>query len=218
MITQRKIRHLLVGEGEGASFSYREELAQPFDLMQPILVTEKVDGSTMQALGGEPFKRYDRFKARDPRKHTATEEERYELRPCSRANPAERWYLDAFDAHAEAFSRVPSDVCIYFEAMGERIGARYPRLEPTVRVFDASRDGAWLPFVDTVQLATLTGLPLVAHETRVFMTLNNLLLALACADSYDDDLPEHRLEGWVLRQGDLVAKIRKADLAKMERA
>lgn len=221
MTTQRKIGHVLKSYGTGADFTYHRELATPFDLSKPILVTEKVDGSTMQALRGMPFKRYDKFKAGDPRKHSASEEERYRLEQCSRDKPHEQYYLDAFDLFADGFAAAASHVWIYFEAIGPKIGARY-RGEgegPTIRVFDTAADGAFLPFGETRAIAARAGLPTVANIERTFGNLDGLLTVLAAAESGDPGLPKHVLEGWVLRQWDgekeLVAKIRKGDLGRL---
>lgn len=216
MSTQRKIGHVLQSSGDGQSFAYHAALGTPFDLSAPVLVTEKVDGSTMQVLNGAPFKRYDNFKKGDPRKHGASEEERYRLCACSRDNPSERYYLDAFDAYAEQFAMLDPGVWFYFEAMGAKIGARYPGLSPTVRVFDSSRDGAWRPFEDTRVNASAAGLPVVQSFYETFGSIGALLGRLSEAESTDADLPPHKLEGWVLRQGDLVAKIRKADLGRIK--
>lgn len=220
MTTQRKIGHVLASGGSGADFHYRAELAAPFDLSAPIMVTEKVDGSTMQALGGKPYKRYDNFKAGDPRKHGASEEERYRLEECSRDKPHERYYLDAFDQYAAAFGEVPAHVWVYFEALGPKIGARYrgDGFAPTVRVFDTASFGAFGPFGETRAIAGRAGLPVVACHERVFGTLDGMLAELGAAESRDPALPPHELEGWVLRQWDghreVVAKIRKGDLGR----
>lgn len=221
MTTQRKIGHLLNSRGEGRDFTYTRELALPFDLTRAVLVTEKVDGSTMQCLAGEPYKRYDNFKAGDPRKHGASEAERYRLEKCSRDKPHERYYLDAFDQYAAAFDLVSPKVWVYFEAIGPKIGARYrgPYEHSTVRVFDTSEGGVFLPFGETRAIAARVGLPLVGVTERVFGTLDALLTDLASAQSVDDRLPAHELEGWVLRQWhegrELVAKVRKADLGRV---
>lgn len=221
MTTQRKIGHVLVSAGEGRDFHYTRAPAAPFDLSKPILVTEKVDGSTMQARNGKPFKRYDNFKAGDSRKHGASEEERYRLEACSREKPHERYYLDAFDVYADAFLRVAPHLWVYFEAIGPKIGARYRGLGegPTIRVFDVSDAGAFLPFGETDAIAHRAGLPVVATHTLTFGDVAGLISLLSEAQSRDAALPTHDLEGWVLRQWngerEIVAKIRKADLGRL---
>lgn len=228
MSTQRKIHHLLQSEGEGDTFRYLPVLSAPFDLNRPILVTEKVDGSTMQSAKGEPWKRFDRFSKGDPRKRLVNEEDRYELRPCRSDDPSVKWYLASFNAHRERFEefgrRYP-DHWIYFEALGVKIGSRYKGLDPTVRVFDVSDRGIFFSFLDTVKIVSEIGLPMVAYRWEVFGHVNNLLEVLAKDVSRDEQLPPHELEGWVLRQHvvnhavekEVVAKIRVHDLRRITR-
>ena len=228
MSTQRKIHHVLASEGEERSFRYLPVLKAPLDLSRPILVTEKVDGSTMQSQLGEPWKRFDRFSKGDPRKRIVSEDERYELRRCEVSDPAMKWYLAAFDSRREDFEhfgRKYPNHWIYFEAMGSKIQARYPGLAPTVRVFDVSENGKFLPFEEAVKIVSQFWLPVVTYGKKVFGTLDQLLEDLVAPISiYGDDqgLPTHQREGWVLRQDDgngkeVVAKIRIADLKKMVR-
>jgi len=222
MTTQRKIKHLLASAGTGAEFRYLPQLAVPFDFSRAFLVTEKADGSTMQAQDGLPYKRYDRFTKGDPRKFTASEEERYELRACTRDNPAERWYLAAFDAHQEAFARSARSapgLWIYFEALGAKISARYPDLAPTVRVFDVARAGSFLPFERAIEEAGAAGLPLVHYTLTRFVGLPDLFWSLEHQQSdlvHPTTFRPYSSEGWVLRQDDLIAKIRVADLARIK--
>lgn len=219
MAIQRKIYHLLKSEGTEETFRYLLSLRAPFDLLRPVLMTEKVDGSTMQSCGGMPWKRFDRFKAGDPRKHSASESERYELRPCRADDPSVKWYLAGFEAHKaafEEFGRRYFDRWIYFESLGGKIGARYKDLDPTIRVFDTSYNGVFLPFAETVKTAYQVGLPVVQHREEIFGTLENLLEVLAHDVSGDSKLPPHQLEGWVLRQGEVVAKIRVKDLNQIK--
>ena len=218
-MVQRKIHHILKSSGNGKDFHYLPELAIQFELDQIILVTEKVDGSTLQAKGGELYKRYDNFSKNDPRKQTATEQERYRLDKCSRSNPSEKWYWQSFDAYRPQFERLGlhhPDIWVYFEALGSKIGARYPGLGPTVRVFDAGTETAFEPFRGAGEVADAYALPMVFYYYRQFSGLEHLLADLQSAVSGDIGLPEHKLEGWVLRQGDLIGKIRVADLNKLE--
>ena len=219
MSTQRKIYHILKSEGTGKDFKYLPELSISFDLSKLIHITEKVDGSTMQALGGELYKRYDNFGKNNPLKATAIEAERYRLDKCSRDIPAEKHYWSCYDAHAEAIkefgSRFPN-TWLYFEALSSKIGARYTGLSPTIRVFDTGRDGEFLKFNDTLRHVETVGLPVVADRFQTFGDLAGLLLALSESTSTDSALPPHKLEGWVLRQGDLIGKIRVDDLKKIQ--
>ncbi len=226
MATQRKIHHLLQSQGEGATFRYFPELRAPFDLSKPILVTEKVDGSTMQSSNGEPWKRFDRFSKGDNVKRLVSEEERYELRRCEKEDPSVKWYLAGFDAYREQFvefGRQYPHFWIYFETLGAKIGTRYKDLSPTVRVFDVGDHLGFLPFLDAHRAAFEIGLPVVAYRLEVFGSLSNLFEALRTDTSRDGGFPAHILEGWVLRQRarnhvldeEVVAKIRVEDLRKI---
>lgn len=228
MATQRKIHHLLQSEGEEATFRYLPALRVPFDLNKPVLVTEKVDGSTMQSMHGEPWKRFDRFSKGNPRKRLVSEDERYELRLCKSDDPSVKWYLASFNAYREQFEKFGKrypDRWIYFEALNGKIGARYKGLDPIVRIFDISENGRFLPFLDAASVASEVGLPVVVHRQEVFGFLDNLLEILASDFSRDSGFPKHNLEGWVLRQyvvthassGEVVAKIRVEDLKKIAR-
>lgn len=222
MSIQRKIHHLLQSEGADETFRYLPLLRVSLDLEEPVLITEKVDGTTMQAIRGEPWKRFDLFKRGDPRKRLVSEAERYELRFCQPEDPSVKWYLKSFEAHREAFDefgRQYPDIWIYFEALGANIGARYKGLAPTVRIFDVGADGSFLPFFKTVGLVREFQLPAVAYRWEVFGTLENLLEVLARYISMDPKLPPHELEGWVLRSevngNEVVAKIRVRDLQQI---
>lgn len=219
MAIQRKIHHLLQSEGQDDTFHYLPHLRALFDLTKPILVTEKVDGSTMQAIRGEPWKRFDRFKKGDPQKRLVPEEDRYELRPCERNDPSLQWYLKSFGvclAQFVRFGETHPNHWIYFEALGSKISARYKNLEPTIRVFDVSEESRFLFFEEAVTFAVDAGLPAVSYHWETFNNLENLLKSLAGATSRDCGFPPHQLEGWVLRQvqnqEEIVAKIRVHDL------
>lgn len=227
MSTQRKIHHVLASEGEGKSFRYLPVLKAPLDLSRPILVTEKVDGSTMQSQLGEPWKRFDRFSKGDPRKRLVSEDERYELRRCEAVDPAMKWYLAAFEAFRhqfEKFGELFPDTWVYFEALGGKIGSRHPGLEPTIRAFDVSRDGKFLPFGMMREMTIKASLPRVDGWHRSWAGSLDRLLEDLGQDQWKDRglAPPYKLEGWVLRQDDgngneVVAKIRVADLQKIVR-
>ena len=85
-----------------------------------------------------------------------------------------------------------------------------------IRVFDTGRDGEFLKFNDTLRHVETVGLPVVADRFQTFGDLAGLLLALSESTSTDSALPPHKLEGWVLRQGDLIGKIRVDDLKKIQ--
>lgn len=222
MLMQRKIHHLLASEGEDDTFRYLPRLRAPFDLSQPLLVTEKVDGSTMQAFRGKPWKRFDRFKKGDQRKRLVPEEERYELRPCDPADSNIKWCLKSFEAYKEQFTlfgETYPEHWVYFEALGSKIASRYKNLEPTVRVFDIGTNSHFLPFEEALNMVAKAGLPTVATRWQYFSNLEILLIFLSQDVSRDTALPDHQLEGWVLRQavngGEVVAKIRVNNLKKI---
>lgn len=223
---QRKIHHLLKDAGDSRDHRYLRELRLPFDLSKPILVTEKVDGTTVQGRkeDGEfaVYKRFDNFKPGDPRKHSASEADRYRLERLRRDDPAAKWIFAAADHHREAFSLLPEDLWIFFEALGEKIGARYknPVLAPTIRVFDTGDGVVFSHFDITREFARFYALPLVAAHRQCFGNLDALVENLRSARSCDQQLEHYPLEGWVLRQKDqdlreMVAKIRVKDLERL---
>lgn len=220
MTTQRKIYHLLDSQGNQEDFKYLPSLNAPFDLNQPILVTEKVDGTTVQGRveSGEfvTYKRFDNFKPGDPRKHAASEEERYRLEKLQLSDPASRWIWRSVDGWKSKLNQLPEGLWVYFEAIGDKIGARYKGLSPTIRVFDTSSEGKFNPFGFLVVLCHQLGIPTVEFHSSVFGDLGTLVETLRVAESRDEELKPYKLEGWVLRQGEHVAKIRVKDLDKLE--
>lgn len=226
-MTQRKIPHLLKDEGNGRDHRYLRELRVPIDLREMVLVTDKVDGTTVQGIVGpdgfEVHKRFDNFRAGDPAKHAASELERYRLERLRRDDPAARWIWAAVDPFMDRLARLPSGLWTFFEALGASINARYknPPLAPTIRVFDTGRDGEFAMFADTYQLANSFGLPVVDHRLQRFGDLETLVSFLVTQrGSPDHELGGYPIEGWVLRQDSLfihetVAKIRVKDLDKL---
>ena len=219
---QRKIYNLLTSEGQGKTFRYHLEMYPPFDLSLPLTVTEKVDGSTMQAYRGKPWKRFDRFKKGSKRKRSVLPAERYELRLLEDTEPAHKWLLASFTTYRseiEIFGKHNPGLWLYFEALGAKIQARYRDLPPTIRMFDMGNETEFLHFFQTKQAAETYDLPLVASHKTKFSSLEEILTALEHAASNDPRLPDHELEGWVLRQNingkEIVAKIRKSDLKKI---
>lgn len=234
LMMQRKISHLLKDTGTGRDHRYVRELRTPIDLSRSVLVTEKVDGTTVQSryIRGELeiWKRFDNFRAGDPRKHAALESERYRLERLHRDDPSTRWIWAAVDRHSDGLCRFWGSVWIFFEALGANINARYrqPPLQPTIRVFDVGSDGGFHHFADT-ELAKSVRLPIVGARTQIFGDLEALFRNLRQARYEDngrdhlfpdDNLCGYPLEGWVLRQVDsggreIVAKIRVKDLEKL---
>ncbi len=226
LMVQRKIQHLLKDTGNGRDHRYVRELRLPFDFTRPILVTEKVDGTTVQGRveDGEfvVYKRFDNFKPGDPKKHTAGEAERYRLERLRRDDPASKWIWIAVDRHMSAFNKLPSGVWIFFEALGEKIGSRYrnPALAPTIRVFDTGDGEVFGYFEITTEMTLSRDLPLVAARRECFGNLDALIEGLRQARSMDAEFASYPLEGWVLRQKDensreLVTKIRVKDLERL---
>lgn len=234
LLMQRKIPHLLKDVGTGREHRYIRELRVPFDLQKPMIITEKVDGTTVQSryLFGklEVWKRFDNFRAGDPKKHAAPESERYRLEKLHHDDPSAKWIWAAVDRHYGGLCKFWGSVWVFFEALGANINARYrnPPLQPTIRVFDIGSYGRFHDFT-TTQLAKSAELPIVGAHTQIFGDLETLFRDLRQAryeDSKrdelypDDNLCGYPLEGWVLRRSDpdgteLVAKIRVKDLAKL---
>jgi len=221
MTTQRKIHHVLDSQGNGDSFFYLPQLKAPFDLSQPLLVTEKVDGTTTQGKKEDGqfvvYKRFDNFKPGDPRKRSASEAERYRLERLQLTDPASKWIWQSVTRWMPQFNQLPEGLWVYFEAIGDKIGARYKGLQPTVRVFDTGNETSFNPFEVTVEMAHQAGLPLVASRSVSFGNVEALILQLQAAKPLDEELKPYVLEGWVLRQQETVAKIRVKDLDKLGR-
>jgi hypothetical protein len=222
MTTQRKIHHVLDSQGNGDSFFYLPLLKAPIDISQPLLVTEKVDGTTVQGKKEDGqftvYKRFDNFKPGDPRKHAASEAERYRLEKLQPKDPASKWIWLSVNRWQDKFNQLPEGLWVYFEALGDKIGARYKGLPATVRVFDtAPESGSYNPFETTVEVIQQAGLPLVAFRTVSFGDVETLILQLQSAKPQDEELKPYVLEGWVLRQGETVAKIRVKDLDRLGR-
>lgn len=222
--TQRKIYHALESSGSGDHFCYYNKFSRKSRFVEgeTVYVTEKWDGTTVQATNTAVFKRLDQFKKGDPRKHTASEQERYRLEQLDLDSSQNKYIASAVERYRETFARLPSGVCVYFEAIGSHIGPRFRHLDETfydIRVFDFARDGVFLSFDDTIALAGEYDLPLVHYEEIENVTVAALVERLSGARSYHDI--EAPLEGFVLRditdQG-RIAKIRVEDLAKLAEA
>eukprot|EP00935_MAST-01C_sp_MAST-1C-sp1_P001051 g1051.t1 len=221
--TQRKIHSLMAHEGQGNSFRYHMKLSETprFKTGDRIYLTEKWDGTTMQATNCGCFKRFDNFKKGDRRKHKASEQERYRLEKIDFDEPENAHIAAACKPYLQTFSRLPDRLCLYFEACGPQIGARFRQavLADTIRVFDVSREGDddYLPFADTIRLCDELGLPIV-HYTEASLDLHEVcaLLTVSPAPRYHG--VDAELEGFVVRDVDQqgrIAKIRVDDMAKI---
>jgi hypothetical protein len=241
VITQRKIHHLLADNGEtGHNFRYLPELnsIHKFDWNDPIILTDKIDGTTVQAADKRVFKRKDKFKKGDPRKREVPPGERYELVEIFPDAPEWRWVFEAYDRYKPIFKRLFNRFTVYFEAFGPKINKRYRGMDHhDLRVFDIVQPPAFVfgDFVDVVDFCTATGLPCVGRTSMYFKGFDTPQAALYAwlhdTDAYIEhsDTPEldyykhadplleaYELEGYVLRQGSEIAKIRKSDFAILD--
>lgn len=238
MRTQRKIVHLLNNNGaSGREFRYLPEVnpVHTFNWTKLIYVTDKIDGTTVQASKDGIFKRIDQFKSRDPRKFTASEEERYKLIQLDFKQPEWKWIWEAVHPYYEGLltglDGFTFENCIYFEVFGPKINARYRTLpKHDIRVFDFAREEEFLKFSTTINRCKkwsfrrpydadskiLMSLPIVGHSAMRFTGVKQIIQLLEPANHFDPSLATYPLEGWVLRQGGQIAKIRKADLQKIQ--
>lgn len=224
MRTQRKIPHLLANNGlSGRDFQYLPTLNPEvvFDWNLPVILTDKIDGTTVQADNTGIYKRIDLFKSGDPRKHSASEEERYGLRKLDENAPENKWILDACSKYRDIFNHLPDDHTVYFEAFGDKIQSRYAGVDRDIRVFDMAWKDQFTLFRRTVDYCESLGLPTVGWDFKLLAegvsTLLKILPEARHIEEYFDLVKPVELEGVVLRQLDRIAKIRKADLAKVKK-
>ena len=220
--TQRKISHLLASSGSGTTFQYHARLNAAFEAGEHVFLTEKWDGTTVQATCEFVAKRFDNFKAGDPRKHGASAGQRYRLERLDFANPANREIERAVAPHVEALRALPPGLCVYFEAIGPKIQSRYRHLPRShgIRVFDFARDGVFVDWRETVALAAAYGLPLVHYEEVPALELGALLRRLGQQPPPRYTGVDAELEGWVVRGAAAtnaggIAKVRVEDLEKL---
>jgi hypothetical protein len=219
---QRKIHSLLYHEGTSDTFRYFPKLndTAAFCEGDVVFLTEKIDGTTMQATNGGVYKRFDRKSARKSGKwHNLTDEERYSVERVDLSNRSNRYIAQAVQDYLPIFSQIPDGVCIYFEAIGQSIGARFAEISEfsdTIYVFDSTRDGEFVPFGDTVELCERVSLPCVAHSTTE-LSVSNIIETLSRQPLYYSALPTALLEGFVVRSTTscAAAKIRVDDVPKI---
>jgi len=219
---QRKIHSLLYHEGIGDSFRYFPRLNDTVSFCEGDVVyfTEKMDGTTMQATNGGVYKRFDRRSARRSGKwHNLTDEERYSIERIDLSSRSNQYIARAVQKYLPVFSQIPDGVCIYFEAIGHSIGARFAEITEftdTIYVFDSTRDGEFVPFGDTVELCKTLSLPCVAHSMAE-LSVSNIIETLSHQPRYYSALPAALLEGFVVRstKSSAAAKIRVDDLPKI---
>ena len=223
MSVQRKIFHLLADNGKtGRDFRYLPKLnpRHNFNWDDWIIVTDKIDGTTTQADNENIYQRRDKFKKGDPRKFTATEAERYYLEKLEESDPQYKWIFKAYVEYKGLFSLMRTDLMVYFECFGDKINARYKGRQQDIRVFDFARFDVnngyrYLPFTATEKLCEEYALPIVGNVTRKFKGVEGIIDSLPEAVHEDEDLWDYDLEGWVLRQANQIAKIRKNDLKRV---
>ncbi len=220
MRTQRKIFNLLDNNGEsGQNFRYKEKINPVllFDFSKPMYVTDKIDGTTVQMFNNQIYKRKDKFKRGDPRKHSASEEERYELILLDPNSPEWKWIFEAVGKHRKIFEKINKAWCLYFEVFGAKINVRFRnRITHDIRVFDTSDGYHFYPFKATIHLCKHSKLPIVGMHQKLFKNVDSIIEDLLTANYTDPTLRKFEFEGWVLRQGYQIAKIRKSDLKKLE--
>mmetsp|Transcript_62717 Transcript_62717/g.149622 ORF Transcript_62717/g.149622 Transcript_62717/m.149622 type:complete len:420 (-) Transcript_62717:56-1315(-) len=236
-LVQRKIFHLFRFAGNGPNFHYEpparlnaEQTGLGPEECPPLYLTEKWDGTTMQATNSAVFRRLDLATKRKGEAQDASQ--RYTLRLVAWREPSSgRWngldHLEADTYVAEAlrpylhhFEAMEPDLCVYFECVHTFIQARYRHLDglADIRVFDFARcgeDGSWqsgrfLPFDETVALAERHNLPIVGFERHVGASAESLWKELEAAKSKEYKTAKAPLEGYVVREasGAGVAKAR----------
>lgn len=177
-----------------------------------MLVTDKIDGTTTQADSQQIYQRRDKFKKGDPLKFKAPESERYFLETLDEALPHNKWIFQASNPYRNRFLKIPPSYTIYFECFGNKIQKRYKDLPLDIRVFDVAYEEEFMPFESTIAFCKTYQLPLVGYQYRKVSSISEIVEILAQATHIDPLLAPYDLEGWVLRQQDQIAKIRKADL------
>lgn len=234
-LVQRKIFHLLQTEGTGTTFHY----AQPPRLNakdtkfgegdQPrpeVYITEKWDGTTMQATNAHIFRREDKWGKRKPGERL---DDRYGLRLVAwRDNgewrgldfvEADRRVAEALRPHLASLARLEDGLCCYFEVVHTDVNRAFKDLPgfADIRVFDCSRAGTFLPFDEALALAARHGLPVVDYERRALdeeEIWREVLEAARSGRHYATAAAP--LEGFVVREagGGRIAKVRVEDLVR----
>lgn len=234
-VVQRKIFHLFQYSGSGDSFQYepppRLNSAQcgwaPAS-STPVYITEKWDGTTMQASSTHIFKRLDLWGAR---RKGADPSQRYDLRLVAWRGADTDWdwrglefqeadlrVFQALSGYLPALAGLAAGLCVYFEVVHERINSTFQHLPgfADIRVFDFSRDAAFLPFEDTISLSERHGLPLVGWHLCDHLDAQQVWDELVMASNGGEyGTAQAPLEGFVIREagkGDRIAKARVAHL------
>mmetsp|Transcript_3631 Transcript_3631/g.9173 ORF Transcript_3631/g.9173 Transcript_3631/m.9173 type:complete len:342 (+) Transcript_3631:70-1095(+) len=236
-IVQRKIFHLFQFSGNGLKFHYQPPPRFNADqtgigpgTCPHLYLTEKWDGTTMQATKHAVFRRLDLATKRKGEAQDASQ--RYTLRLVAWRDPstctwngldhieADVYIAEALRPHLQNFEALEDGVCVFFECVHTHIQARYRQLEglADIRIFDFARcgeNGQWdsasfVPFEETIQLAEQYRLPLVGWELVDDADASSLWKELEEAKNKEYKTAAAPLEGYVVREasGAGVAKAR----------
>eukprot|EP00656_Telonema_subtile_P053319 TRINITY_DN7692_c0_g1_i3.p1 TRINITY_DN7692_c0_g1~~TRINITY_DN7692_c0_g1_i3.p1 ORF type:complete len:333 (+),score=61.97 TRINITY_DN7692_c0_g1_i3:83-1081(+) len=236
-VTQRKVLHAIQTCGFGDDFKYA---GPTLNLEVPgmvdgaeVWVTEKWDGTTVQATRHGVFKRLDKFTRGSKAKRSVPVADRYELRLVGWCESPGVWVglesderiAECIRPYLEVIERIPEDMCIFFEAVHTKINQTFKHIDnfAEIRVFDVAAcsvpcsevkpgeqwpaESKFLEFSQTIQLCEQLGLPVVAHK-RAAISGEQAWSWLTQSKEYTD-VPA-LLEGFVLRGvgSELVAKLR----------
>ena len=217
---QRKIHALMDHRGQGDTFCYHPRLncAVPFSEGEEVYLTEKMDGTTMQATNDGIYKRFERTK-KSKKWHEQSEDMRYRLERIDLSNRSHKYIARAIDRYLPLFKNIPNGTCIYFEAIDPSIGTRFQNLEgfDSIYVFDSTRDGDFVPFGQTVELCQTLGLPCVAYS-KMILSLSSIIETLSRSSLHYTAISNASLEGYVVRSINTSdsAKIRVDDIPKIK--
>jgi len=242
-LVQRKIYHAFRFAGSGSTFHYapparlndaQTGFGNGHEPNPAVYITEKWDGTTMQATSRGIFQRLDSW---GKRKEGKDPSDRYDVRllawreeDAGATSSQSRWegldFLDSDARHAEAlkpylhlFETLDEGLCVYFELLHTNINTTFKCLPSFsgIRVFDLSCSDRFLPFEETIDLAERIGLPLVGWEYRERLDADKLWAELAGAASRQYTTAAAPLEGFVIREagrGERVAKARVEELLR----
>eukprot|EP00933_Yihiella_yeosuensis_P005254 TRINITY_DN10973_c1_g1_i1.p1 TRINITY_DN10973_c1_g1~~TRINITY_DN10973_c1_g1_i1.p1 ORF type:complete len:432 (+),score=109.22 TRINITY_DN10973_c1_g1_i1:34-1296(+) len=243
-LVQRKIFHLFCHAGSGPSFRYEppprfnfKECGFGGDTPNPaVYITEKWDGTTMQATSTHIFKRIDLWgKRRDGQDPS----QRYDLRLLAWRGEdtggawkgldflgADVRFAEALSPHLDSLSHLEDGLCVYFEAVHTDINANFKKLPgfAQIRLFDSSRaepstGGKFLPFEETIAIAERHGLPIVGwvkkEQIDAKAIWEEMEHAVATGRCYQG-LASAPLEGFVVREAGSGSRIAKARLEQIQ--
>jgi len=218
---QRKIYHMFATQGAGETFQYvgpvlNNDLPTAFSQQEPMVLTEKWDGTTYEATSRGIYQRLDHGQKAAP-------EDRYEL--TLRAwREGDSWegleFVDpkvvmALRPHLDVIAKLEDGLCVYFEICHRNINVSFRCLEENwcaLRVFDFSDDTGFLPYDRVRELMNKYDLPCVGTVATVGpgWTQEQLWEELRKTKTmgYQGLPPGPSLEGLVLRSGHAIAKAR----------